>query len=165
MRKNFSGNFCKYHSEKGEKIRELWIFTVRNKELKPSKNLWTANPWTAKPWRERTSCTEADGAQSYFKIIISTIDAAPGTARVPNCHEETIQFNVLGFWCNHMVLELLQAKILPKRARDHQKSQNFWGFWPPAALKPRGCTRNLGNWMVWILPDILVPLLFWGLRQ
>ena len=69
--------------------------------------------------------TEADELNFYFKIDISTIDAAPGTARVPNCREETIQFNVLGFWCNHMVLELLQAKILPKRARDHQKSQNF----------------------------------------
>ena len=114
--------------------------------------------------RQRALWTN-NGKETDKSNNTSTIDAAPGTARVPNCREETIQFNVLGFWCNHMVLELLQAKILPKRARDHQKSQNFWGFGPPAALKPRGCTRNLGNWMVWILPDILVPLLFWGLRQ
>ena len=109
--------------------------------------------------------TEADGAQFYFKIIISTIDAAPGTARVPNCREETIQFNVLGFWCNHMVLELLQAEFLPKRAKSHQKSLNFRGFWPLATLKPRGCTRNLKIRIVWFLPDILVPLLSRVLRQ
>ena len=72
--------------------------------------------------------TEADGAQFYSKTIISTIDEAPGTARVPKCREETTQFDFLGFWCNHVVLEPLQAKNLPKRARDHQKSQNFRGF-------------------------------------
>ena len=72
--------------------------------------------------------TEADGAQFYSKIIISTIDEAPGTARVPKCRGETTQFNFLGFWCNHVVLEPLQAKNLPKKARDHQKSQNFRGF-------------------------------------
>ena len=69
--------------------------------------------------------TEADGAQFYSKIIISTIDEAPGTARVPKCQEETTQFNFLGFWCNHMVLEPLQAKNLPKRARDTKKAKIF----------------------------------------
>ena len=95
----------------------------------------------------------------------SFIDEAPGTARVPKCREETTKFNFLGFWCNHVVLEPLQAKNLPKRARDHQKSQNFQGFWPLAALKPRNCTRNLKNRIVWFPPDILVPLLSQGVRQ
>ena len=54
--------------------------------------------------------TEEDGANFYFKIDISTIDAAPGTARVPKCREETTQFNFLGFWCNHVVLEQQEAK-------------------------------------------------------
>ena len=110
-------------------------------------------------------CTEADELNFYFKIDISTIDAAPGTARVPKCREETTQFEFLGFWCNHMVLELLQAEFLPKRAKSHQKSLNFRGFWPLATLKPRGCTRNLKIRIVWFLPDILVPLLSRGLRQ
>ena len=109
--------------------------------------------------------TEADELNFYFKIDISTIDAAPGTARVPKCREETTQFEFLGFWCNHMVLELLQAEFLPKRAKSHQKSLNFRGFWPLATLKPRGCTRNLKIRIVWFLPDILVPLLSRGLRQ
>ena len=109
--------------------------------------------------------TEADGAQFYFKIIISTIDAAPGTARVPKCRVETTQFEFLGFWCNHVVLELLQAKTFTKRARNHKKSLNLPGFWPLAALKPRGCTRNLNIVIVWYLPDFLVPLLSRGLRQ
>ena len=68
--------------------------------------------------------TEADELNFYFKIDISTIDAAPRTARVPKCREETTQFEFLGFWCNHMVLELLQAEFLPKRAKSHQKSLN-----------------------------------------
>ena len=72
--------------------------------------------------------TEADELNFYFKIDISTIDAAPGTARVPKCREETTQFEFLGFWCNHMVLELLQAKILPKTARDYQKAKIFEVF-------------------------------------
>ena len=109
--------------------------------------------------------TEADGAQFYFKIIISTIDAAPGTARVPKCQEENTQFELLGFWCDHVVLELLQAKTFTKRARNHKKSLNLPGFWPLAALKPRGCTRNLYIQIVWYLPDFLVPLLSQGLRQ
>ena len=42
----------------------------------------------------------------------STIDAAPGTARVPKCREETSKFNFLGFWCNYVVSEQLEAKNL-----------------------------------------------------
>jgi hypothetical protein len=64
-----------------------------------------------------------------------------------------------------MVLELLQAKILPKRAKNHQKSLNFQGFWPLAALKPRGHTKNLKIQLIGFLPNILVPLLSRGLRQ
>ena len=52
---------------------------------------------------------EADELNFYFKIDISTIDAAPGTARVPKCREETTQYEFLGFWCNHVVLEQLEV--------------------------------------------------------
>ena len=68
-------------------------------------------------WITITSITEADELNFYFKIDISTIDAASGTPRVQNCQEETTQFKFLGFWCNHVVLKLLHDKFLSKRAK------------------------------------------------
>ena len=54
----------------------------------------------------------------------STIDAAPGTARVPKCREEYTPFNFLGFWRSHVVLEQLEAQNL----------KNFGFFWWSLAL-------------------------------
>ena len=59
---------------------------------------------------------------------ISTIDAAPRTARVPKCREESTPFNFLGFWCSHVVLEQLEAKNL-KNLGFLVISGSFWeGF-------------------------------------
>ena len=96
---------------------------------------------------------------------ISTIDATSGTARVPKCREETTQFDFLGFWCNYVVSEQLEAKNLENFGFFGDLWLFLGGFWPVAALKPRGCINNLKNRIVWFLPNILVPLLSQGLRQ
>ena len=96
---------------------------------------------------------------------ICTIDAPPGTARVPKCWEETSQLNFLGFWCKYVVSEQLEAKNLKKNGFFGDLWLFLGGFWPVAALKPHDCIRDLKNRIVWFLPNILVPLLSQGLRQ
>ena len=52
---------------------------------------------------------------------------------------ETIEFEFLGFRCDHLGLEQLEPKNSSKSAENHQKCLFLSSFWVPLALNLHGC--------------------------
>ena len=84
-------------------------------------------------------------------FTISTLPGCPGVSKDP---EETVEFDILGFGCDHEALEPLETKNLSKPGILYE----FWlfsrGFWLLAVLKQHGRICNLGNRILWFLPDL-----------
>ena len=56
---------------------------------------------------------------------ISTIDKGTGLNRVSKCPEQARELEFFGFQRDHVGTEVLEAKNIVKRAKNHQKHLNF----------------------------------------
>ena len=67
---------------------------------------------------------------------------------------ETVEFDILGFGCDHEPLEQLEIKNLPKPGIFYEFRHFLSVFLVLVALKLHGRIWNLKNRILWFLPDL-----------